>query len=559
MADDVSSVDSSLVTPTEIARLAHVTRAAVSNWRRRYPDFPAPASGTGRNAVFAAKDVEAWLSRHHKADEPNTEVLVWQTLRSHYRDDVMRGIADVSEVLLTEKSEVLDSEVWALAREWAARTSTAEVIEGLVERYRSQPIRAGSLSITTPQLARAVRQFAGQVKGTIFDPACGVGSLLLAVADERATALVGQELDSSAARLASSRLELAGQVTVTIATGDSLRNDAWSDLRADLVLCAPPVNVIDWGRGDLLLDARWEFGVPTRAESELAWLQHCYAHVASDGRAIVVMPASAAYRKAGRRIRAELVRRGALTNVVALPGGIAASHGQPMHLWVLRRPADPASAMSAIRMVDLTANDPSGSFEPTAEQVADVSPIDLLDEEVDLTPGRHVAVRCVDHLADYRATVEKLDVTLRQLSQALPPFSAGPGMLDTTLVRIGDLVRAGLATVSEGIAVSTSDHLDTDYLQGFIQSSANIKRATSGSFRADVSGSRIPQMSIEDQQRYGAAFHALDEFERLLSELTTLGGRAVALGREGLTLGALRPRQETPPTETGSAGRTTKH
>jgi type I restriction-modification system DNA methylase subunit len=69
------------------------------------------------------------------------------------------------------------------------------------------------------------------------------------------------------------------------------------------VVCDPPVNVPDWGCEDLLLDAHWEFGAPTWAEGELAWLQHCYAHVASGGRATFVASASAAYRKADRRIR----------------------------------------------------------------------------------------------------------------------------------------------------------------------------------------------------------------------------------------------------------------
>src|SRR5688572_32489279 len=35
-------------------------------------------------------------------------------------------------------------------------------------------------------------------------------------------------------------------------------------------------------------------------------LQHCYFHTAPGGRALLVLPASAAYRRPGRRIRAEL-------------------------------------------------------------------------------------------------------------------------------------------------------------------------------------------------------------------------------------------------------------
>ena len=49
------------VSTGDIARLGRVGRAAVSNWRRRHDDFPAPVSGTASNPRFALSEVEAWL------------------------------------------------------------------------------------------------------------------------------------------------------------------------------------------------------------------------------------------------------------------------------------------------------------------------------------------------------------------------------------------------------------------------------------------------------------------------------------------------------------------
>lgn len=308
-------------------------------------------------------------------------------------------------------------------------------------------------------------------------------------------------------------------------------------------MCDPPVNVPDWGREDLLLDARWEFGVPTRAESELAWAQHCYAHVAPGGRAIVVMPASVAYRKGGRRIRAELVRRGVLTHVVALPAGMVVAHPQPVHSWLLARPVSSGPVSSTVRLIDLTDNDPGGPFEPMPDQVADVSRMDLLDEEVDLTPSRQVSASHTDHLAEYTGACDALEGTLHQLRSLLPPLMSGPGSLEGVTVRMADLARAGLIAISDDTAVSTSSQLDTDYLDGFLRSPANAKRSTtgSGSFRVDIRGSRVPQMGIDEQRAYGAAFRALAEFEQRLAELVKLGERAASVAREGLTQGALLP------------------
>ncbi|QXV61539.1 N-6 DNA methylase [Amycolatopsis sp. TNS106] len=550
---------SSLVTAAEIAQLAKVTRAAVSNWRKRYPDFPQPSSGTGGRVLYARPEVDAWLSRHGKSDDVSLEVLVWQALRSEYDEDVLSGLADICDLLLTGESKVLEPGLRSLVLDFVEERSSAEVVAALTERLLGSSGRAATDHGSSDRLIQAIRHFAGQVGGTVFDPACGVGSLLLALGSSQGTTLVAQELDPAAARFTSLRAAIGGNASVTIKVGDSLRNDQWPDLRATLVVCDPPVTVADWGREELLLDPRWEFGVPTRAESELAWLQHCYAHVAPGGQAVVAMPASVAYRKAGRRIRAELVRRGVIAQVVALPSGVAVSHSQPVHLWVLARPAASGPATPSVRMVDLSVNAPEGPFEPEPDQVVDVPLVDLLDEEVDLTPGRHVLASRMDHLADYLSTCDLLGRRLRELRGLLPSLTSGPGTIDGATVRMADLIRAGLVEVSDGAAVAVTDQLDTGYLNGFLRSMANAKRATSGSgsFRADVRGARVPQMSIDDQRTYGDAFRALDDFERRLADLAKLGERAASLARDGLTHGTLLPEPETPqqPRLTGDSAR----
>lgn len=53
------STEDQQVTAADIARIAGVTRAAVSNWRRRYEDFPAATGGTSSSPLFVLGDVRA--------------------------------------------------------------------------------------------------------------------------------------------------------------------------------------------------------------------------------------------------------------------------------------------------------------------------------------------------------------------------------------------------------------------------------------------------------------------------------------------------------------------
>lgn len=112
---------------------------------------------------------------------------------------------------------------------------------------------------------------------------------------------------------------------------------------------------------------------------------------------------------------------------------------------------------------------------------------------------------------------------------------------------MADLSRAGLVDLADGEPRSTSDQLDTDYLRGFLRSASNNRRSTSssGSFRLDAKGARVPRMAVEEQRRYGAAFRALREFEEYVAEVARLTEQAGALARDGLTSGALTPPEDS--------------
>ncbi|WP_338702529.1 N-6 DNA methylase [Streptomyces sp. Q6] len=552
MPDQAAPAIGPLVTGSEIARIAGVTRAAVSNWRRRYDDFPAPSGGAASSPLFALAEVQAWLEKQRKGQDVSAEVQVWQELRAAYGDDMVAGLADVAELLSKGQGRRppglrLPREAVARVRALVESERPVDVVNALIDRFTDAVRRAGSDQLTSPRLARAVRHFAPPPApgATVFDPACGIGLLLLAVAGQTGAHCRGQESDADSARLATVRAALSSVPDTRIETGDSLRDDRWPDLRAELVVCDPPVGVTGWGREELLLDPRWELGTPSKAEGELAWLQHAYAHTAPGGHVVIVLPASVAYRKAGRRIRAELVRRGILTQVVALPPGTASSHALPIHLWTLRRPGPGDTPPATVRMVDLTANDPDGDLDPRPEQTGDIPPINLLDDTVDLTPGSHLQAGHRDYPGEFTALRGDLEEQLHRLTALLPQLrpGAGAGSLDGATAGVAELLREGLVTFEGPDPVSASDQLDTDYLQGFLRSPANTRRATSasGTYRMEAKGARIPQMAIEEQRRYGAAFRGLTEFEASMRTVSELSRRLADLARDGLSSGALAP------------------
>lgn len=543
---DQVTTDEQQITAADIARLAGVTRAAVSNWRRRHDDFPSPSGGTSSSPLFPLAEIRTWLDSQNKGTEESAEVRLWHTLRGDHPSNMLGGLADVAEFLNSQGTGGLSETAIDVVRALTEESSPAEVVRALTERFLNSNERSGAASASTVRLIRALARLTNADATSVFDPACGTGALLFSVGEATAQR-AGQDLDPDAVRFATARASFEGPGEMEVRGGDSLRADQWPGWQADLVVCDPPPSNTDWGREELLMDPRWELALPPKAESELAWLQHAYAHTAPGGQTAVVMSTSCAYRKTGRRIRAELVRRGLLTDVFALPAGLASAHSQPVHLWLLRRPRGTGDSASSVRMWDLTGTDPDGPWELPESAKAEVSLIDLLDDEVDLTPGKYLAPDLSDLPGAFEATREQLRRAAAELGGLLPPLGGGAASVAVTQIKVSDLVDAGLVELDGNRLRATDDRVDTDFLNGFLYSSANTRRSTSasGTFRTDVRAARIPQMGVEEQRRYGAAFRAVAELERRAKELSALADQAAQLAREGLTSGVLAPEEHS--------------
>ncbi|MFD7735075.1 N-6 DNA methylase [Kitasatospora phosalacinea] len=533
------------VTAAEIARLAGVGRAAVSNWRRRHPDFPKPAGGTEASPTFRLDQVEQWLRDQGKLAELPLLEQVWrqlETLRDPagpaaaplvtagavllllHRDPAARtDLAEQPDTRLAtalpkalrrtaaatlgpDAPATLDLPLIAgathldLARLLArltADTDPATAYGHLLTRHaeanpRLQPPLPADTATLLTALAEpgaapaALAEPDPTAPGrpgrdrVLLDPACGTGGLLLAADAAATTARLGQEADPALAGVALLRLALAapadapGPLPLDVRPGDALRADAFPGRTADAVLCRPPYNERDWGHDQLQYDSRWPGRlVPPRGESELAWVLHCLAHTRPGGTAVLLLPPTVASRRAGRRVRAELVRSGALRAVAALPAGAAPPYGVPLHVWVLRGP-EPGDEFRHVLLLDAAADGGTDraalhdtvltawrEFDAAARTGAPlpadrpgraraVPALDLLDDETDLTPARHLpaapAGAAPDLLAGLRERLGAELARLADLDTALPAVTAAADPAPPQ-VSIGELARSGALQV----------------------------------------------------------------------------------------------------------------
>ena len=445
--------EETLVAAADIARLAGVGRSAVSNWRRRYAGFPQPAAGTPASPLFALAEVETWLRGQGRLLEVPLVERAWQELRAHAGDDLRlaSALADACEHLVVRQAAPPSA-----VADLAEAIGPADTFEALLSRFHET--RARSTAAPDGEVAGLM---AALVEGaaTTLDPACGTGELLLAARDNGTRRLFGQDASADLARLAGIRLRLGPASETIVRTENALFRDAFPGTAADAVLCCPPSYPRVEGQDLNPADERWVYGVPPRMEPELAWVQHALAHLSPTGLAVVLMPQAAAARRSGRRIRAQLLRKGALRAVIALSAA-----NQVNHLWLLRRPADEVPAT-----VLMTAGaDPSAVIatwrrftssprheEPGVSRAVPV--IDLLDDEVDLNPARHLsalpAERTAERFAEARNGLAAIAARVPRLIPELRPADPSRSL---AFVTVAELARIGQVEVHQAPARADS-------------------------------------------------------------------------------------------------------
>ncbi|MFG1765756.1 N-6 DNA methylase [Micromonospora parva] len=465
------------ITAAEIARLAGVGRAAVSNWRKRHPDFPAPVGGTTASPEFDLIQVEQWLRTQGKLPELATADRLWRHLAAA-SDSPAAGLAAVGALLLARqrgsRSARIDAQltpllpdVDALAHELGPQGAFDELWQRFSAPGPGRPFA------TPDDLADLMIGLANVGGGSVLDPATGSGAILRAAVRAGSTSMYGQELDDELARLAGLWLALH-DVPGEVSGGDSLRADAFAGRAVDAVVCHPPFGATNWGDEELGHDPRWIVGTTPRTEPELAWAQHALAHLRVGGHAVLLMPPTVASRRAGKRIRGELLRRGHLRAVIALPPGVAAPHGVPLHLWVLRRAATDAPPPARALLIDAAGGDladtaprvlaawrdfaaaPDSDVEEAGFARA-VPVIELLDEEVDLTPARRqpavVGEASGEHLV---RTKERLAAIVGELPALLPQVTPAPDGPDGLFLTVGELAKNGALQLIGPVRAGTS-------------------------------------------------------------------------------------------------------
>jgi len=243
-----------------------------------------------------------------------------------------------------------------------------DAYEYLMKHFAVESGKSKGQFYTPAEVSRIIAKVIGAENAkdntqTVYDPACGSGSLLLKVAAEAKPvniSIYGQEKDNATAALAILNMWLHGEPTAEIKKGQStLSNPLFLDKGAlktfDYVVANPPFSDKKWRFGfepENDIYGRFDgLGIPPTKNGDYAFLLHIVKSLKSTGKGACVLPHGVLFRgNAEAEIRTNLIKRGYIKAIIGLPANLFFGTGIPACIVVIDK--EQAGERKGIFMID---------------------------------------------------------------------------------------------------------------------------------------------------------------------------------------------------------------
>ena len=237
-----------------------------------------------------------------------------------------------------------------------------DAYEYLMRHFATESGKSKGQFYTPAEVSRILAKVVGigpntRQDQTVYDPACGSGSLLLKAAAEapRGMTIYGQEKDNATWALSKMNMILHGNEIAEIEKGDTITSPQFTKgdrLRTfDYIVMNPPFSVKSWNNGLEHDYGRFEYGRPPEKNGDYAFLLHALTSLKSTGKAAIILPHGVLFRgNAEATIRTRLLKQGFIKGIIGLPANLFYGTGIPACVVILDK--ENAQARTGVFMID---------------------------------------------------------------------------------------------------------------------------------------------------------------------------------------------------------------
>lgn len=241
-----------------------------------------------------------------------------------------------------------------------------DAYEYLMRKFATESGKSKGQFYTPAEVSRILAKVIGiseedRPSATIYDPACGSGSLLIRALNEAPIDLsgYGQEKDTTTAGLAIMNAVLHNKVA-TIKAGNTFSDPQYFEngsdetvlRRFDYIVANPPFSIKNWTDGVKEYGRFDGYGErPPEKNGDYAWLMHILKSLKRTGKAAVILPHGVLFRgNAESEIRKALIKTGYIKGIIGLPANLFYGTGIPACIIIIDK--EDADERTGIFMID---------------------------------------------------------------------------------------------------------------------------------------------------------------------------------------------------------------
>lgn len=244
-----------------------------------------------------------------------------------------------------------------------------DAYEYLMRKFATESGKSKGQFYTPAEVSRVLADVVGirqcqDQDATVYDPACGSGSLLIRALDAAPIPNLlgyGQEKEITTAGLAKMNAVLHRRPEVTIKSGNTFSSPQYLDAkdntvlrRFDYIVANPPFSMKNWrdGLAGKEYDRFEGYGaIPPETNGDYAWLLHILKSLKTDGKAAVILPHGVLFRgNAEGTIRKAIIQHHWLKGIIGLPANLFYGTGIPACIIVIDK--ENADTRRGIFMID---------------------------------------------------------------------------------------------------------------------------------------------------------------------------------------------------------------
>lgn len=336
----------------------------------KYADLTVPEGGSFDDLVAIKGDKEIGEKMDKiiaKLAEAGNNNLTGVITNAHFNDESKLGKGQEMVDKLTGLIAIFQRPEFDFKNNKAAGDDIlGDAYEYLMRNFATESGKSKGQFYTPAEVSRILAKVIGIDKVTdpdtsVYDPACGSGSLLIRAADEAPieVAIYGQEKEITTAGLAKMNLVLHNKATGEIYAGNTFSDPHYKDDKDDSVLrrfdfavANPPFSLKNWTDGGKDYGRFTGYGAePPEKNGDFAWLLHILKSLKSTGKAAVILPHGVLFRgNAEATIRKAIIDNGYIKGIIGLPANLFYGTGIPACIIVIDK--SDADERQGIFMID---------------------------------------------------------------------------------------------------------------------------------------------------------------------------------------------------------------